>query len=754
MAFTSFRHFSGAIWALAICLSFGYFGIALGQGTIADYERANALPGLVGGKVLRGRLEVQWLPGQEGFYYRRETAPGKFAWTKVSLADGESGSLFDQAALATQLGKLAEQPVSAENLPLEKLQRGDDGQWYFTAFGKHWKWNDNDKSLQKEEKEHHHKPLRHQFGHEGGRHFARRGEESPDGKWKVVHKDHNLLLVNKSDNSEKPLTTDGTADKHYESGVFWSADSRRVVALLHAPPEQHRIPLVQSSPPDQVQPKVRWIDYLKPGDRIPQTWPRLFDIEKQQLLSTDESLYANPWSIDQYRWSPDGKEFTFVYNERGHAILRMVSLDSETGKATTKIEERPGTFVDYASKQFSFYNDAAGEILWMSERSGWNHLYLFDMTTGQLKNPITQGNWVVRRVLHVDAEKRQVWFTACGMTAEQDPYYMKYCRVNFDGTGLTELTPGDGTHEIHFSPTGEYYVDQYSRVDMPPVYELRRSGDGSLVKEFDRADWSALLATGWKTPIRFMAPGRDGTTPIYGVIYTPTNLDPAKVYPVIELIYAGPHDSFVPKRFSSYTSHQGMAEIGFIVVQIDGMGTNNRGKKFHDVCHKNLGDSGFPDRIAWMKKAAEAYPFMDLTRVGIFGGSAGGQSSTRAMLAHGDFYKVAVSDCGCHDNRMDKIWWNELWMGWPIGSHYHEQSNVTQAHRLQGKLMLTVGEVDSNVDPASTMQVVNALIKANKDFDLVVFPGGEHGSGESPYGNRRRRDFFVRHLWGVEPRSK
>jgi dipeptidyl aminopeptidase/acylaminoacyl peptidase len=250
-----------------------------------------------------------------------------------------------------------------------------------------------------------------------------------------------------------------------------------------------------------------------------------------------------------------------------------------------------------------------------------------------------------------------------------------------------------------------------------------------------------------------VAKGRDGQTDIYGVIIRPTHFDPNKRYPVIEEIYAGPQSAFVPKAFSSYYGMQGLAELGFILVKIDGMGTSERSKAFHDVCWKNLGDAGFPDRILWMKAAAAKYPYMDLTRVGIYGGSAGGQSSTRALLAHGDFYRVAVSDCGCHDNRMDKIWWNELWMGWPIGPEYEQQSNVTQAHNLTGKLLLMVGEMDENVDPASTMQVVHALIKADKDFDLLVNTGKGHGSGESEYGRRRRADFFVRHLLGVEPRS-
>ena len=286
------------------------------------------------------------------------------------------------------------------------------------------------------------------------------------------------------------------------------------------------------------------------------------------------------------------------------------------------------------------------------------------------------------------------------------------------------------------------------------MHELRRSSEGSLVCELERANLEALFATGWKYPQRFSAKGRDGTTDIDGVIYRPSNFDAAKKYPVIEEIYAGPQDQFVPKSFGTQSRQHRIAELGFIVVQIDGMGTNWRSKAFHNMCWKNLADSGLPDRIAWLKAAAEKEPAMDLTRVGIYGGSAGGQSALRALLAHGDFYKAAAADCGCHDNRMDKIWWNEQWMGWPIGPHYDEQSNVTHAHRLTGKLLLTVAENDTNVDPASTMQVVNALIKADKDFELVVFPGSNHGAGESAYGVRRRMDFFVRHLHGVEPRHQ
>jgi dipeptidyl aminopeptidase/acylaminoacyl peptidase len=295
----------------------------------------------------------------------------------------------------------------------------------------------------------------------------------------------------------------------------------------------------------------------------------------------------------------------------------------------------------------------------------------------------------------------------------------------------------------------KYYVDVWSRVDQPPVFELRRSADRALVMELERGDIRALTARGWRPPEVFVAKGRDGKSDIWGVIIRPSNFDPSKKYPVIENIYAGPHGSFVPKTFSSQAGMQRVAELGFVVVQIDGMGTSHRSKAFQDISWKNLGDHGFPDRILWHRAVAAKYRWYDVSRVGIYGTSAGGQSAMGALLFHPDFYKVAVSSAGCHDNRMDKIWWNEQWMGWPIGPHYSAASNVDNAHKLQGRLLLIVGEMDRNVDPSSTMQVVNALIKAKKTFDLLVIPGADHTSG-GEYGERKRWDFFVHHLHGVE----
>ncbi|RUA14036.1 MAG: S9 family peptidase, partial [Flavobacteriia bacterium] len=373
--------------------------------------------------------------------------------------------------------------------------------------------------------------------------------------------------------------------------------------------------------------------------------------------------------------------------------------------------------------------------------------------TGQLKKQLTKGEWVVREVIHVDEKNREVYFAASGLDKDQDPYFLHYFKVGYDGKNLTRFTKENANHDVTFSEDFAYYVDQFSRVDAPPVTLLKSSKYGKTIMQLQKADHSALLKEGWIAPEVFTTKGRDGITDIWGIIIRPTSFDPNKTYPVIEYIYAGPHSSFVPKDFRAYYwSMSSLAELGFIVVQIDGMGTSNRSKAFHDICWQNLKDGGFPDRKIWIKEAAKKYTYMDADKVGIFGTSAGGQNAAAALVFNSDFYDVAVSSCGCHDNRMDKIWWNEQFMGYPIGPHYAASSNVENADRMGGNLMLILGEVDDNVDPASTMQFANALIKANKDFELVTIPGMGHSSG-GDFGERKRKDFFVKHLMGVDPPS-
>ncbi|MCM8539007.1 MAG: prolyl oligopeptidase family serine peptidase [Lentisphaeraceae bacterium] len=567
--------------------------------------------------------------------------------------------------------------------------------------------------------------------------------KSPDGQWSASIKEHNIFLTSLSNNQTKQLSFDGDSKDIYTRSFYWSPDSTKLICIKEKTVPVRQISMVESSPKDQVQPKVHTINYVKPGDPLPFKRPKLFDARTFKEIPVDEKLFVNPFSNSRYRWNENSKTFTFLHNQRGHQVLRLISINAENGHAQTLIDETSKTFVHYSGKLFLKHLDKTNEIIWMSERSGWNHLYLIDAESNKTKNPITSGEWLVRKVIDVDVEKRQITFEAGCLYPDQDPYHVHICRVNFDGSEFIKLTSSDGTHSYELSPKGNFAIATWSKVDQPPVVEIRSVKNGQLVCELERADCSELLKSAWRTPIRFSAKGRDNKTDIWGIITLPRNFDPSKKYPVLEQIYAGPHSSHVPKSFSTLTRQHKLADRGFIVVQIDGMGTSNRSKKFHDVCWQNLGDGGFPDRILWMKAAAKTIPQMDLSRVGIYGGSAGGQNALRALLAFGDFYKAAAADCGCHDNRMDKIWWNEQWMGWPIGKHYEEQSNVSQAHKLEGKLLLTVGELDKNVDPASTMQVADALIKAGKDFDLIVFPGKGHGIGWSPYGMKKLHEFFI-----------
>lgn len=572
---------------------------------------------------------------------------------------------------------------------------------------------------------------------------------SPDGKWRARIANHNLAIEPTGGGDAIPLTKDGTGDHGYSPPFHWSPDSGKLVAFRTKSVETRRINIVQSSPPDQLQPKTKTIPYAKPGDPIPQSFPHLFAVEGAREIPLDRALFSNPWNISEGAWNADSSEFSFVYNQRGHQVLRLVGVRGDSGSTRTIFEDVSETFIDYSQKSFLRRLPATRELLWASERDGFNRIYLIDEVSGKIKNAITEGSIIVKDVVEVDEEKRELLLKIVGV-ADQDPYHEHFVKVGFDGKNMRRLTSGDGTHDIEFSPEKKWIIARWSRVDQPPVVELRRATDGGLVCEIGRADDAPLADLGWSRPERFVAKGRDGKTDIHGFIIRPTNFDPAKKYPVLEDIYAGPHDHHVRKSYSAWSGQNTMAELGFVVVKIDGMGTNWRGKAFHDVCWKNLADGGFPDRIAWINAAAGTRPWMDLTRVGIFGGSAGGQNAAAALLHHGDFYKVAVADCGCHDNRMDKIWWNEAWMGWPVDESYERSSNATHAAKLTGKLLLIVGEMDTNVDPASTTQLVSALQKANKDFEFQPIINAGHGAAETPYGKYRRAEFLMRNLGGPQ----
>ena len=585
---------------------------------------------------------------------------------------------------------------------------------------------------------------------------------SPDGKWELYIRDFNVWIKESSSNKEYQLSFDG-AEKAAYGQLRWSPDSRTVFAMKQYEVETRQILLAESRPANQTQPNYRWIDYAKPGDALAQNIPALFNVETKQQIPFDASSFNNQYSLYFSAWSPDSRYAIFHYNQRGHQVYQIVAINTETGEYRALVDEQSNTFI-YYNDIVTRYIDGGNTLLFTSERDNWRHLYTVDIASGNLKQ-ITKGDWNVREILHLDEEQGIILCYANGLKAKEergnvaagavsaagkkgkpqgeDPYNKHLIKVEIATGKVTDLTPENGHHTVYFNGNYSYFVDNYSRPDMAPVAVLKESGSGKVVLPLQTAKLDRLLETGYTLPEVFVAKGRDGKTDIWGTIHRPSNFDPTKKYPVIEYIYAGPHDSFVDKNFVIRNRFDRLKEMGFIVVYIDGMGTDNRSKEFQDVCWRNLKDAGFPDRILWMKAAASVYPEMDIDKVGIYGYSAGGQSAMGALLFYPEFYKVAVALCGCHDNRMDKIWWNEQWMGYPIGPWYGESSNVDNAHKLQGDLLLINGELDDNVDPASTLQVVSELVKHNKQFEQLYLPGHSHNLG-SEYITKRIYEFFYR----------
>lgn len=686
----------------------------MAQVTRADYLRADTIM-KCSNLVYSPAIRPEWIDSSLYFWYKNHEKEGDFYYL-VNAENGKKQRATDKKGLAVFFSK--KQKKLAESL------------------------------LKEEEKEE--------------KRWQREGEPtpviSPDKKWEAYIKDNNLYIspVQDKEQKEQPkeeiaLSMDGSTNLRYDGwSIIWSPDSRKLATVKIRDVQERRIPLLESSPATQRQPILQWRDYAKPGDVIPIHLPVLFDVETRKQIPVETSLYENQYYLYLTGWREDSRAFSFEFNQRGHQRYIIGEVNATDGSVRHLIDEQVKTFIYYYNNYRKDLNDGK-ELLWISERDGWRHLYLINGTNGEIKQQVTKGEWVVRQVDYVDEANRMVYFTASGFNKEEDPYNLHYCRIRLDGTGFEDMTPENGNHTVVFSADRQYFTDVYSRPDLPPVSQLKRTTDASVVTELQRCDIRALQAKGWIMPEVFSAKGRDGKTDIWGNIYRPMNFDSSKRYPVVEMIYAGPHDSHVDKDFKP-ANHliSKLVELGFIVVSIDGMGTSNRSKAFHDVCWKNLKDAGFPDRIAWIKAAAAKYTYMDLDRVGIYGWSAGGQNAMAALLFHNDFYKVAVALCGCHDNRMDKIWWNEQWMGYPLDESYSASSNVDNAHLLKGKLLLINGELDDNVDPASTLQVVSALMKANKNFEQLYLPGKTHSLG-GPFEMHKMHDFFVKHLLNQEP---
>ena len=733
----------------ALLLSACLGGEVMAQGTVEDYRRAFALQKkFSASNVYYSNVQPHWVDGTHRFWYVRHTPEGR-VYVVVDAQTKKRTELFDHPALAEALTQASQKKVEANAMHLERLSVDKEtGELSFVFNNHRWSYDANHHKLKDEGELPAPAPQRH---------WMERDDEkiaepavSPDGRYKAYIKNHNIYVCELATGKEKQLSIDGTLANYYSAYIHWSPDSKKVAACKIRPTEKRYVYYVESSPADQLQPKLHKQEYAKPGDELPFKVPCIYEVETGKAIIPSTELFARQYEVWGPVWDKDSRSITFEYNQRGHQVYRVLELSAETGRVRPIIEETSDKYVNYPLRYRHDLQDGR-HIIWASERDNWNHLYLYDRTGAEPVRQITRGEWYVRQVIHVDEKNKQIYFSANGVQPDEDPYLIRYYRIGFDGKGFTCLTPEEGMHTAWFSDDMKYLVDVCSMVDKAPVAVLRDARNGREIMPLETADISRLEAAGWKAPEVFTAKGRDGKTDMWGIIIRPTNFDPTKKYPILEYIYQGPGNQYVPKTFIPYNRNMtSIAELGFIVVMVDGMGTSFRSRAFENVCYKNLKDAGLPDHIAWIKAAAQKYPYMDISRVGIYGASAGGQESMTAVLFHPEFYKAAYSACGCHDNRMDKIWWNELWLGYPVGEQYKEGSNVENAHLLSRPLMLVVGELDDNVDPASTMQVANALIKANKDFELVVIPGARHTMGEA-YGEHKRYDFFVRSLLGVNP---
>jgi dipeptidyl-peptidase 4 len=747
---TAIRMGMSAITILAILTP------ARAQGTRADYERAANFVGTNIDKLARvADVRPHWVEETDRFWYR---APGPDKqFMLVDAAKKTCGPAFDHAKLAAVLSKTSGKDLQAGKLPFDEFEFVNQGAGIrFEAEGARWTCDLATYHCDKEKSP----PFWENV--------------SPDGKWAAYVEGYNLFIRNISNGTVTQLTRDGekswdyatplpssdlmvkqgTEDVRQKAAVFWSPDSTKLVTYRMDSRGAGRFTTIQFVPPDQLRPKAYTYVYPLPGDTLPEAQLMIFDVSSGHRVEVQTEPLQNSFQGGpHFAWFKDNKRFHYMFRSRGEKSAEFRVVDAETGKQRVVVSEESDTYVDPGENDAEIVKEGA-EILWTSERDGWNHIYLYDGQTGKLENQVTKGPWVVRSMEHVDEKNRQVYFLAGGREAGEDPYLTHLYRINFDGTGLQLLTRENADHSVSVSKDGQYFVDSFSRPDLPGESVLRRTSDGTALLSLEKTDVAALEKMGWKPPQPFKGNVEDGKTEIYGLIWRPSNFDAAKKYPVIEQIYTGPQGFFVPKTFGSAISGrrglQAVAELGFIVVMVDGRGTTGRSRAFHEYSYRNLGRA-FDDHVALIRQMGAQFPAMDLDRVGIYGTSAGGYGSAHAMLVHPEFYKVCVSISGDHDARLDKAWWNELYQGYPMGPDYAAQSNVTLADRLQGHLLLVHGDVDHNVNPVETMRFADALMKANKNFDMLLVPNMFHGEGRNLYLVRRRWDYFVEHLIGVTP---
>jgi len=730
--------------------------------TAQDYARAEQFMGYhTTPLVLGAPVRPSWLPGDRFWYHN--TIPQGAEFVLVDPARRARSRAFDHERVAAALSRAADTTYGAFSLPFTQLDFSSDGRSIsFDIGSRRWTCDLQGAQCTGETRR--------------GDDARRNAIASPDGKRAAFIRDHNLWVRDLTTGAEKPLTTDGSKDFGYATNnagwvksdtpvLIWAPDSKKIATFQHDGRAVGEMYLVDTR---VGHPVLEQWKYPLPGDSAIFTIHRvIIDVDRGSMVRLqmppdqhrsslcDHVVCGGRWA--DVEWSPDGSELYFLSTSRDHKQERLRVADAATGAVRDILEETVETFFESGFGRVNWHAfPKSNEVLWFSQRDDWGHLYLYDLTTGRLRQQITRGAWNVLQVLRVDETARTVYFTGAGREPG-DPYFRKLYSVRMDGSRLTLLTPEDADHDVTLSPSGQSFVDSYSRPDVAPVTVLRDL-NGRTVLTLERADISRLLATGWTPPTPFTVKARDGRTDLHGLMFRPTAFDSTTKYPIINHHYPGPQTGSIGTR--SFSAARGdtraLAELGFVVVQIDGMGTPLRSKSFHAAYYGNMGDNGLPDQIAGMKQLAARYSWIDVDRAGIYGHSGGGFSSADAILRYPDFFKVAVSQAGNHDNRNYEDDWAEKWQGLlerlsDSATNYDNQANQLLAKNLTGKLLIAHGTLDDNVPYYNTLLVVNELIRHNRDFDFILFPNRRHGFGNEPYMVRRRWDYFVKHLMGAEP---
>ena len=687
---------------------------------------------------------VRWSESGRLMAYSWRESSGQ-TWKLADCVTGQIRPAFDHERVATALSELTKNKVTAKKWPFNQVVALDDGRVRLESENEAWIIEANQRLTPTQAGRKSDAAIPEKTGKGPGESrrlsFSRQRPDSPSGGHKVEVRGGNVFLIDTHDgNRETKLTQDDIEGKDGWVGpVSWSPDGRHFALW-----RERVVPIRQYLVTDSVKQTKKPISYDKPGDDRTERIPWVFSADGKNLGRPSAEVLPLAHTTERLDWSADSKRLRSEFIKRGFTGHGIIEYDTASRTWRRLLTEEDPKFVYSFATRYRF-DLSEQRTLWLSERSGWLHLYSVDLNEGKTLAPVTSGDWVMKEVIKVDEKAGNVTFLALGRNPGENPYHQHFCRVGLDGRGLVDLTPSDGHHEATFSPDRRTLIDAASRVDMPPTYTLRSGIDGHVIAKLGEADATPLKKAGWSPTKPFVAKDRDGKFDIWGVVTRPQPFDPKKKYPVIENIYAGPHGSFAPHAFNWWNrNHRELSLGGFYVVQMDGRGTNNRGKAFHQSCWRNLKDGGFDDRIAWIKALAKAEPNMDLSRVGIFGGSAGGQNTAHALLLHGDFYKAGAADCGCYDNRIDKLWWNEQWLGYPIGPWYEENSCAHYASDLRGRLFLSVGESDTNVDVKCSYDFRDALLAAGKkdQIEFHVVPGANHGAGESNEMREKRARFF------------